>query len=182
MMATLRRNVAGLVVMAGCTVVACHDEDRVFREMPPAGSATNVVRLSDLQPGGAVIAESTTISYATNAFALQQGKKLFDGMNCSGCHFHGGGGIGPALMDSEWTYGSDPSQIFNTIVEGRPNGMPSFKGRLTNPQVWQLVAYVRSLSALDGTTSSSAREDHMYLSPDLQLRHAERPRNGSASP
>jgi len=158
------------------TLLGCHDEDRVFREMPPAGSATNAVREGDLQPGGAVLADSTKVWYATNAYALQQGYRLFNTMNCTGCHFHGGGGIGPALMDSEWIYGSDPAQIFSTIVEGRPNGMPSFKGRLTNQQVWQLVAYVRSLSALDGTTSSSAREEHLSASPNLQLRSAERPK------
>jgi cytochrome c oxidase cbb3-type subunit 3 len=80
-------------------------------------------------------------------------------------------------MDDQWIYGSDPSQIFTTIMEGRPNGMPSWKGKLSNQQVWQLVAYVRLLSGLEGTSVSSAREDHMYLSPDLQLRSPQKPKN-----
>src|SRR4029078_298086 len=96
-------------------------------------------------------------------------------MNGVGCHFHGGGGIGPPLMDNEWIYGSDAAQIFKTIVEGRPNGMPSYKGKLGNQQVWQLGAYVRSLSGLSGSTVSSSREDHMYLSPDLAIRSPEKP-------
>ena len=62
----------------------------------------------------------------------------------------------------------------------RPNGMPSFKDKLTNQQVWQLVAFVRSMSALGGSTVSSAREDHMYLSPDLGLRSAEKPTRAPA--
>jgi cytochrome c oxidase cbb3-type subunit 3 len=94
--------------------------------------------------------------------------------------FSGGGGIGPPLMDDEWIYGSDPSQVFNTIVEGRPNGMPSFKGKLGNQQVWELVAYVRSLSGLGGSNVSSARDDHMYLSPNLAIRSPQKPKNAAA--
>jgi len=152
-------------------------EKRDFRENPPAGSPVYAVKESELEPGGAIHPESTMVSYENNAFALSEGKRLFEGMNCAGCHFHGGGGIGPPLMDDEWLYGNDPSQIFNTIVEGRPNGMPSFKGKLANQQVWEIVAYIRSLSGLSGTSVSSAREDHMYLSPDLQLRKPQKPKN-----
>ena len=159
------------------SLAGCQDEKREFREMPPAGSAIGAIRGSELQPGPAIVAESTKSPYGNNAYALAEGKRLFNQMNCSGCHFHGGGGIGPPLMDDEWIYGSDPSQIFTTIIEGRPNGMPSFKGKLSNQQVWQLVAYVRLLSGLEGTTVSSAREDHMYVSPDLQLRSPQKPKN-----
>ncbi len=159
------------------SLASCQDEKREFREMPPAGSAIGAIRGSELQPGPAIVAESTKSPYGNNAYALAEGKRLFNQMNCSGCHFQGGGGIGPPLMDDEWIYGSDPSQIFTTIIEGRPNGMPSFKGKLSNQQVWQLVAYVRLLSGLEGTTVSSAREDHMYLSPDLQLRSPQKPKN-----
>jgi cytochrome c oxidase cbb3-type subunit III len=163
-------------------LAGCGQEKRDFREIPPAAAAAEAVRQGELQPGGVVVVESTTTKYANNAYALSAGKKLYDRMNCVGCHFHGGGGIGPALMDDQWLYGSDPSQIFSTIVEGRPNGMPSFKGKLTNQQVWQLVAYVRSLSGLDGSTVSSSREDHMYLSPDLAIRRAEKPKPKTVPP
>ncbi|MFL5486995.1 MAG: c-type cytochrome [Gemmatimonadaceae bacterium] len=168
----LLSSATALILLAGCK-----DEKRDFREMPPAGSAIGAIPGSELQPGPAMVAESTKSPYGNNAYALAEGKRLFNQMNCSGCHFQGGGGIGPPLMDDEWIYGSDPSQIFTTIVEGRPNGMPSFKGKLSNQQVWQLVAYVRLLSGLEGTTVSSAREDHMYVSPDLQLRSPQKPKN-----
>jgi len=164
-----------------CVLAACGgSESRDFRENPPAGSPLSAIKESELEPGGAVHTESTTVATLNNAYAISQGKALFEGMNCVGCHFHGGGGIGPPLMDDEWIYGSDPSQIFNTIVEGRPNGMPSFKGKLNNQQVWELVAYVRLLSGLGGTSVASAREDHMYLSPDLQLRKPQKPKNAAA--
>src|SRR5205809_7183760 len=122
-----------------------------------------------------------TTLFRSNAYALGEGQRLYKQMNCVGCHFHGGGGIGPALMDDEWIYGSDPAQIFTTIVEGQPNGMPSFKGRIANKEVWELVAYVRSLSGLEGSVVSSAREDHMYLSPDLGIRSPEKPK-GKTTP
>ena len=69
--------------------------------------------------------------------------------NCSGCHSHGGGGMGPPLMDSQWIYGSDAANIFATIVEGRPNGMPSFGSKLPPDSIWKLATYVRSLSGLE---------------------------------
>jgi cytochrome c oxidase cbb3-type subunit 3 len=163
--------VAALLVIA----TGCNQEHREFRAIPSSAEARDA-RMGDLQPGGAVVAESTTTDYQNNAYALGAGQKLYNQMNCVGCHFHGGGGIGPPLMDDQWIYGGDPAQVFSTIVEGRPNGMPSFRGKLTNQQVWQLVAYVRSLSGLGGSTVSSSREDHMYLSPDLGIQSREKPK------
>jgi len=150
--------------------------------VPTGAAPQEPVAMGDLQPGGVIVTESTKTKYGSNAYALGEGQRLYKQMNCVGCHFHGGGGIGPALMDDQWIYGSDPSQIFTTIVEGRPNGMPSFKGRIANKEVWELVAYVRSLSGLEGSVVSSAREDHMYLSPDLGLRSAEKPKGKTIRP
>jgi cytochrome c oxidase cbb3-type subunit 3 len=161
-------------------VAACKSEKREFQELPAGGEPKLAVKESELEPGGLIHQESTKVSYQGNAFALAEGKRLFSAMNCVGCHFHGGGGIGPPLMDDEWIYGSDPAQIFNSIVEGRPNGMPSFKGKLPNQQVWEIVAYVRSMNGLGGTTVSSARDDHMNLSPNLALRSPQKPKNATA--
>jgi len=70
-------------------------------------------------------------------------------------------------MDDEWIYGSQPDQIFSTVVEGRPNGMPSFRGKLPDYQVWQLAAYVRSLSGQVPKDAAPGRDD------DMQSRHPE---------
>src|SRR3954466_15477114 len=96
-------------------IAGCSQEKRNFRELPPGGAPESLIRMGDLQPGGVIVTESTKSSYGTNAFALGEGKRLYDRMNCVGCHFHGGGGIGPALMDDKWIYGSDPAQVFATI-------------------------------------------------------------------
>jgi cytochrome c oxidase cbb3-type subunit 3 len=183
MSSLFRSSVRTLAALAAAAALAgCGSERRDFREIPPANEPTDAVRLGELQPGGMVARDSTTTPYAENAYALSMGKQLYNRMNCVGCHFQGGGGIGPALMDDQWIYGSDPAQIFATIVEGRPNGMPSFRELLSNQQVWQLVAYVRSLSGLGGSTVSSSREDHMYLSPDLAIRKPEKPKPKTIHP
>ncbi|HEY3809388.1 MAG TPA: c-type cytochrome [Steroidobacteraceae bacterium] len=84
--------------------------------------------------------------YYDNPKAVQAGKLLFSAFNCSGCHSNGGGGMGPSLMDDEWIYGDRLEQIHQTIVQGRPNGMPAWGGKIPDQQIWQLAAYVRSLS------------------------------------
>jgi cytochrome c oxidase cbb3-type subunit 3 len=49
-------------------------------------------------------------------------------------------------MDDVWIYGGRLEQIHQTIVEGRPNGMPAWGGKLPDQQIWQIAAYVRSMS------------------------------------
>lgn len=103
--------------------------------------------------------------YDHNAHGTTEGQMLFEQMNCSGCHSNGGGGMGPPLMDEKWIYGSSPDSIFATISHGRPNGMPAWRTRLNTQQIWQLVAYVRSLSALTPKGDRPSREDHMMVKP-----------------
>jgi cytochrome c oxidase cbb3-type subunit III len=137
------------------------------------GITPGPVRQSDLQPGPPVPAlpHFTHTPYDNNAYAMNEGKRLFEWFNCVGCHAHGGGGMGPALMDDEWIYGSDPAQIFNTIWEGRPNGMPSFAGKVQTQQIWQLVSYVRSLNALVRKDAAPGRDDHLNVKPaEMRLR------------
>jgi cytochrome c oxidase cbb3-type subunit 3 len=143
-------------------LTACERENRRFQENPPTATPTSTALIvSDLQPGPAMVIPKVDAPYDDNAWAVSEGKNLFNSMNCSGCHFQGGGGIGPALMDEEWIYGSEPQQIFASIADGRPNGMPAWKYTLSTQQVWQLVSYVRSLSGLNPKGARSGRDDHM---------------------
>ncbi len=84
--------------------------------------------------------------YDANEEAIGEGKRLYNHFNCSGCHAGGGGAIGPALMDEVWIYGSQPGNIYSTIVEGRPNGMPAFGGRIPQDKIWRIAAYVSTLN------------------------------------
>ena len=93
-----------------------------------------------------VTTDARAAAYYNNAEAVNTGKRLFQQYNCSGCHSNGGGGMGPNLMDDVWIYGGRLEQIHQTLVDGRPNGMPSWGGKVPDEQLWQLSAYVRSMS------------------------------------
>ena len=140
---------------------SCAREERGFRVDPPSSSRVNTIRQTELQPGPPIPAFQTVNEYEKNAFAVSEGARLYKWYNCVGCHANGGGGIGPPLMDDKWVYGSDPAQVFSTIVEGRPNGMPSFRGKVPDYQVWQLAAYVRSMSRQVPKDVAPGRKDSM---------------------
>jgi len=146
-------------------LTACEREDRRLNSQQPA-APTQFISQVPLQPGPTFFNDTTEGPYDDNAPGTTEGQQLFDQMNCSGCHSNGGGGMGPPLMDDEWIYGSTPNQIFATIAEGRPNGMPTWKYRLNNQQIWQLVAYVRSLSGLTPKGARPGRNDHMMVKPN----------------
>jgi cytochrome c oxidase cbb3-type subunit III len=83
-----------------------------------------------------------------SADAAAAGKTLFGKMNCAGCHGYDlTGHMGPDLTGKSWLYGGKPGEIFHTISEGTPRGMPSWKGQLTADQIWQLVTYIQSKHA-----------------------------------
>ncbi len=159
----LRGSALGATIAVGLSLVlaACDREHRRLSEAPPSVTAANLVQQSRLQPGEPTPDYDANPPYEENAYAISEGKVLYEQFNCVGCHAHGGGGMGPPLMDEKWLYGSDPAQVFATIVEGRPNGMPSFRGKVPDHQVWQLVAYVRSMSGQLPKDVSPGREDNM---------------------
>jgi cytochrome c oxidase cbb3-type subunit 3 len=153
---------AALVSLA--IAAACSRESRDLRATPDVSATSGGVVLSPLRPGGPPPNITGTLAaYQDNAYAINEGKRLFSSYNCTGCHAHGGGAIGPALMDERWIYGSEPANVFATIVEGRPNGMPSFRGRVPDFQVAQLVAYVRSMSGMAGGAWGPGRDDAMSV-------------------
>lgn len=102
-------------------------------------------------------AQNRAADFRGNAYHIAQGQRLFGWMNCSGCHSHGGGGMGPPLRDAKWRYGSSMDNIVQTILNGRPNGMPAFRARITEDQAWELAAYVTSLSIRTRKDALSAR-------------------------
>jgi len=169
---------ATVVVLLGAT--ACEREERRFNEGPPSAPAYATVSLDTLQPGVPSPDVDVRNSSERNAYDLSEGKRLFESWNCSGCHSHGGGGMGPPLMDDEWIYGSDPENIVATIVDGRPNGMPSFRGRITDQQLWQVAAYVRSLAGLTPKAPSPGRDDDMQYKVDEQRTPAQPPRSAAS--
>jgi cytochrome c oxidase cbb3-type subunit 3 len=119
--------------------------------------------------------------YERNAHALATGKRLWSWYNCNGCHANGGGGSGPALMDDVWIYGGDAMTIYRSIAEGRPNGMPAFRGRIPEDQLWQLAAYVRSLSGLAPMDAVTNRDDAFLTRPPEALMDQPKPERARPS-
>jgi cytochrome c oxidase cbb3-type subunit 3 len=156
-----------LLLALAASLCGCDREERNSRGKPLAETVPAAASPETIFPGGGkpVALDPRAAAYEGNAFAIAQGQQLFGWMNCSGCHSHGGGGMGVALMDDKWRYGGRIDQIAATIAEGRPNGMPSWRGKLTEQQIWQLAAYVRSLSGQVRKDAVSARADEISNTP-----------------
>jgi mono/diheme cytochrome c family protein len=168
-------------------VVACRRETRIYNMNPGAAATVDSEATNTVWPGPMSNEIATNFAwtnllitnarvkatsasqvgrnlfnfYEKNGWSLSEGKRAYASFNCVGCHGHGGGGMGPALMDLKWLYGNRPEDIFISITEGRPKGMPAFKDRIPEYMVWELVAYVRSLSGLAPFDAAPSRDDHL---------------------
>ena len=97
-------------------------------------------------PGGVQNVTYRSNPYSNDPVALQDGRRLFNWYNCSGCHGgHAGGGMGPSLRDPVCLYGNRDDQIFDSIAHGRSKGMPAWGTKIPSDQIWQLVAYIKSM-------------------------------------
>jgi cytochrome c oxidase cbb3-type subunit 3 len=93
----------------------------------------------------AQVSADTANPLAGNAGAIEAGHALFGTMNCAGCHAYDlTGGMGPDLTDTSWQYGGKPGEVYHTIAEGTPRGMPAWKDKMTADEIWQVVAYIQS--------------------------------------
>lgn len=149
----------GYIAVAGglLSVGACDRDSEPRPSAPPSTSERSVVMSADQFQAGPVDSARppravSGAAPAENPFegdraAWAEGKRLYTWFNCAGCHgSQGGGGIGPPLRDTVWIYGGAPANVFQSIAQGRPKGMPTFGHTIPDEQVWQIVSFVRSLS------------------------------------
>jgi cytochrome c oxidase cbb3-type subunit 3 len=178
--------IATICLVALIAATGCERERRSFPESGPATEPATAPPQVSLVPGEQPIAgaalDPSLPGYAETAQAVSEGKELYSWLNCVGCHAHGGGAIGPALIDDHWIYGSAPADIATSIIAGRPNGMPSYRGKLAPAQLDQLVAYVRSLGGLVRGDAVQARDEHIDLGPAETLQHEGVPLPGAEAP
>ncbi|MER0236649.1 c-type cytochrome [Fulvimarina sp. MAC8] len=112
----------------------------------PDAESLMKVDVNTIYPGAAP-GETELSLPAMDEAAATSGMDYFNTMNCIGCHApNGAGGMGPALSNNVFIYGGEPAEIFLTIKQGRPNGMPAYGTMLPDAAIWQLVAYVKSIS------------------------------------
>ena len=150
------------MILPALLLAGCDREDRAYRADPVTTQTEEKIALSPLSagPGGPTEYRSGMgKDYEENAFHISQGQRFYVWFNCNGCHAMGGGDSGPPLIDGQWRYGGSAAQIVATLRQGRPNGMPSFEGRMTEEQLWQLAAYVRSMSGQLRTDVAPGRSD-----------------------
>lgn len=141
------------LTIAALSVLAYHLAHATQEPQAPQSGATQptyfVEHPDHIQPGLAARARWATLTnpYEGNSQRIAEGAKLFISYNCLDCHgADGSGAMGPSLQDGRWHFGATAGDVFQSIYEGRPDGMPSWGGRIADDQIWRLVAYVQSLS------------------------------------
>src|SRR4051794_28207581 len=87
-------------VLCALAFAGCKREEHSYRVDPPLAERINAKSLVSLAPGGKSPPPGAKNGYEENALALSEGKRLYSQFNCVGCHAHGGGGMGPPLMDA----------------------------------------------------------------------------------
>ena len=120
---TRETTLATLVLLAATSALALATP----RERPPSLTTHN----------SSVVTEDST-----------SGAVLYVGYNCVDCHgVDGAGAMGPSLADNRWRFGGSEEEVYRSIADGRPEGMPRWGPKIPPAQIRQLVAYVRSLGA-----------------------------------
>jgi cytochrome c oxidase cbb3-type subunit III len=101
--------------------------------------------------------------FAGDAKASKAGEFQFR-INCAFCHGLGarGGGRGPDLTRARKRHGTSDADMFHSIKEGVPGtAMPAAVGSIgvvmTNEEVWQVVAYLRSVQVKAPEQSGNSR-------------------------
>jgi cytochrome c oxidase cbb3-type subunit 3 len=155
------------IALAAVLVVAANNARAQQDTAPSASRGPNEVFVTGLFPNGGAPSPPDAIGgrFEGNKLAIADGRQLFGQMNCTGCHFNGGGGMGPALMSGHWRYGGRIEQIYESIAQGRPNGMPSWQFVLGPTQMWDLAAYVKSLSAPAPSAASQTAAPDTSVKP-----------------
>jgi cytochrome c oxidase cbb3-type subunit 3 len=150
--------ISAIVVAIPARFALAGDHDAPGQPLPPA-SRSEEIPLGDV-PGApnlrAELANKIVNPVEGQASAVQDGKVLYQKMNCVYCHqFKGIGLIGPSLANGQWRYGGRPAEIFKSIYEGRPQGMPAWGEAMPTEKIWQVVAYIESLGGVVPPNASS---------------------------
>ena len=137
------------VVAATLALAACRGDGKTAGDSATAagGGAANVAAASgdaiDQYEGVPKIAQRT---FNGDQQAAVAGRQAFLKYNCYGCHGGlAGGAMGPSLRDDEWKFGGTDEQILASLHQGRPAGMPAWKGVASEEELRNIVVYIRSM-------------------------------------
>ena len=95
------------------------------------------------------VATSDRNPYRGDAAAIADGQAVFAQV-CAACHRPDGSGlVGPSLVDPYAKYGATDHELFETVMKGRPGGMPAWGPQLGTEKVWKVLAYLETLPKSD---------------------------------
>jgi cytochrome c553 len=141
---------------------ACRDssaqEPAAAIRQQPSDSGRFVSHVEHIQPGGVPVPRGLVLRnpYEGNASVVATGENLFVAYNCIDCHgAAGSGAMGPSLADGRWHFGGTAPEVYESIYQGRPEGMPAWGSLLSSDQIWMLVTYVRSLERGKNVTTEN---------------------------
>lgn len=176
-MITLRSLTAAVVALTGALIIgegcresraaeapAGRDARRgaiggTVQQLPIAADSTPriVAHVENIRPGQTAPRGITLKNpYAGDKAAIATGAKLFISYNCLDCHgADGSGAMGPSLADGRWHFGGEDSELFESIYQGRPDGMPAWGSTIAPDQIWMLVSYVKSLNGGKDVTTEN---------------------------
>jgi len=87
---------------------------------------------------------ATPGKYSGQDKEIAEGKEIYSA-SCAACHLaDASGGIGPNLSGT-LKYGSTPADIYESIANGRPNGMPPFLPQLGKEKIYKVAAFLETL-------------------------------------
>ena len=150
------------------TLCACEREQRDFRGEPAAEETQEKTALVSLSPGSGPPRQQVSgkaNEFEGNAYHIASGQAPLRVVQLQWLPRQRRRRFGPPLMDDRWIYGSSLENIVQTIREGRPNGMPSFRGKVPDDQIWELAAYVHSMSGLEPKAAAPGRNDDLHPHP-----------------
>lgn len=137
----MKRRVPVMVIVAAASLGSAARVAKVDTS-PARFEQTAVPSVSSKTP----LTSPAAATVATPSSEVTEGGRLFVGYNCGDCHGAGGSGaMAPSLQDNRWRFGGSQSEVFRSIAEGRPAGMPAWGAIISGPEMIALVAYVRSL-------------------------------------
>jgi mono/diheme cytochrome c family protein len=116
-----------------------------------------ITAVSAQNPGGSDEGKKLKNPVPSSADSIAAGQAAFT-KNCRFCHGADAKGNGPMapegthppnLTDDTWDRGSTDGEIFLVIRDGAAPkfDMKGYKSKMTEPEIWNIVNYLRSLQA-----------------------------------
>ena len=144
---------AGSVALGawGVATRMAQNAERLVRgatQLPILDTTRFVAHNEHMQAGYVIPRDTLTLRnpYEGNAQEIATGAKLYVSYNCVDCHgADGSGAMAPAFIDGRWHFGGSAAEVYESIYQGRPDGMPAWGGLVDRASIWRLVSYVRSL-------------------------------------